>query len=180
MFPMRAIAGPYHRLAKMTADEDWHVFHTKEINFGSLKRIVHVQAAMWADGSQLDRRLPWDIVSPKNLYCDYTKCLLLFGGNLIMHREVFERTGGFWEELNMGEDGAFGLALCESGSVWSFDRRALGYHVWHPIGAFHDWEPVRQKLMSRWHSKPGFIGEMNVNWGWGWEEAKGCVLPANE
>lgn len=178
-FPMRAIAGPYHKLGELSPDEDWHIFHSGKINFTALNRVAHIHAFNWTPGSALDRRLPWNIVRSKNLYCDYSKSLLLFGGNLIMHRNLFERAGGFWEELNMGEDGAFGVALCESGSVWSFEPRAFGYHIWHPIGAWHDWEPVRQKLMERFHSKPGQIGRMDTDWGWPWEEGR-CSLPGSE
>lgn len=59
--------------------------------------------------------------------------LACFGGNLGIARDVFNKLGGYWEELSSPtEDGAFGCAVWRAGVGIIYDREIQGYHVWHP------------------------------------------------
>ena len=158
-FPMRAIAGPYHWTAPLEVVGDWDALSL--IADEGIEKEKGPRVAF-------DTRLPWECVSPDSLYCDYYKSLMLLAGNMAIHRKVFQCAGGFWEDLSNGIDGAFGVALCQSGHVFSFDRRAVGYHLYHPAYEWVDFTETRQKLIERFHSDSSWIGQMK-NWGWPWQ-----------
>lgn len=60
--------------------------------------------------------------------------LSCFGGNLLIPRSTFWNAGGYDENIRCGlEDGDFGLTLWRQGNEFSYDKRTIGYHVWHAI-----------------------------------------------
>jgi len=60
--------------------------------------------------------------------------LACFGGNLLIPKKIFWSVGGFSEEMMYGlEDGEMGIKLWKKDTKFSYDKRCIGYHVWHPI-----------------------------------------------
>ena len=60
--------------------------------------------------------------------------LSCFGGNLLVPRNLFWKSGGYDEQTLCGiEDGDFGITLWKHEAQFSYDTRAVGYHAWHPI-----------------------------------------------
>jgi len=60
--------------------------------------------------------------------------LACFGGNLLVPRSVFWKCGGYDEDTLCGlEDGEFGIRLWKNDIAFSYDKRCIGYHIWHKI-----------------------------------------------
>ena len=60
--------------------------------------------------------------------------LACFGGNLLVPRDMFWEMGGFDEDTHCGlEDGEFGIRAWKHDFGFSYDKRCIGYHVWHQI-----------------------------------------------
>jgi glycosyltransferase involved in cell wall biosynthesis len=100
----------------------------------------------------------WDNINRRgvNTYVPY-----LFSGNLLIKKSVFEKVGGFNEELITGEDAELGLRLNASGfkifatpditAVHLGNPKTLGQffrkHTWHGLGMFGS-------LKVSWKDKP--------------------------
>jgi glycosyltransferase involved in cell wall biosynthesis len=55
-----------------------------------------------------------------------------FSGHLVIPRRLFWKAGGYDENIRKGcEDGDFGLTLWELGTGFTFDRDAIGLHIYH-------------------------------------------------
>ena len=129
-FQNRAIAGPYEWMPPMIVTA-WDL---NEIFGDFRKKQLPPDPAFPPPYHRVgpDPRQRWfDKSHPDPLYCDYTKSIMLLSGNMAISKRTFWEAGGFWEELTQGIDGAFGLAMCQSGHNWSFDRRCKGYHLYH-------------------------------------------------
>jgi GT2 family glycosyltransferase len=61
--------------------------------------------------------------------------LLNLSGNLLYNWNDFWRIGGFHSELKRGEDGELGLRAACYGIPTTFDLKARGYHLHHPVDA---------------------------------------------
>lgn len=59
---------------------------------------------------------------------------VLLGGNMVIPREIFEKTGGFDENITTygGEDADMSLAIISRGYGISYSRRLAGGHIAHP------------------------------------------------
>lgn len=169
--PVRAICGPYHWLPPMEVsiddlDNRWEDFvagklpHTKKPPYGH--RV--------GDDPRL---VPWETVSPDALYCDYRRSIMMLSGNFAVHRKVFQGAGGFWEALQYGVDGAFGLATYQAGFSWSFDARAVGYHLYHERSKGIVGGESMKKIRKRFHNDDTWLGQMDTTVGWHWESRNG-------
>jgi hypothetical protein len=71
---------------------------------------------------------PWDIHKG-----DLSAGLACFSGNLMWPLDLFQKVGGFWDELHHGrcEDGELGLRAVAMGIGVSYVREARGWHLWH-------------------------------------------------
>lgn len=170
-FPRRALCGPYHWLPPMrVTTEDielrWDDFVHARLPITHLPPYSH-------NVHPDPRIIPWDIVSPDALYCDYMRSIMILGGNWAIHREVFRNVGGLWEELQCGIDGAFGLALYQAGYSWSFDARSAGYHLYHERVSGIDGEASMNKIIERFHSDDTWLGKMDKSVGWHWDSRNG-------
>lgn len=151
-FPSRAIAGPYKWMPPMRVTKDDLSNRWAEFTSGDLPKIDKDTNHNIGDDPRTDDH--WE--SQDNLYCSYQKCLGLLSGNLAIKKDVFFKVGGFWEEITNGIDGAFGLAMCKSGQVFSFDKRTVGYHLYHDRENWFSQDVVkesRRKIEERFFSK---------------------------
>jgi len=59
---------------------------------------------------------------------------VFLGGNMIIPRHIFEKTGGFDEHFNMygGEDAEMSLAIISRGYGISYSKEVAGCHIAHP------------------------------------------------
>jgi hypothetical protein len=64
---------------------------------------------------------------------DLAAALATFSGNLIWPIAEFQRVGGFWSEVERGEDGELGLRAVSMRVPISFAGRARAWHQWHPV-----------------------------------------------
>lgn len=170
-FPVRAICGPYHWLPPMKVTTDDLVNRWDDLVNGKLPR---TQKPPYGHNVGRDPRLvPWEKVSPDALYCDYRRAIMMLSGNFAVHRNVFRGAGGFWESLQYGIDGAFGLAVYGAGFSWSFDARAVGYHLYHErVKGIIDGESMK-KIHERFHSDDTWLGQMDTSVGWHWGSRNG-------
>jgi len=115
--PNRVIIGAYHFMTKFieAKDSNWHK----------------------QDITEYDQDLRWKQFQENNPDKTNTGlyfALACFGGNLVIPRKLFFKTGGFDELLQSGvEDGDFGLTLWETGALFSMDLGLLGWHNPHDI-----------------------------------------------
>lgn len=65
---------------------------------------------------------------------DLSAGLACFSGNLMWPRLMFERVGGFWNDIHHGrcEDGELGLRAVQMGIPISYVGLAQAHHRWHP------------------------------------------------
>jgi len=170
-FPVRAICGPYHWLPPMKVTRDDIDNRWKEFTTGTLK---HTQQPPYGHRVGPDPRIvPWDKVSPDALYCDYRRAIMMLSGNIAVHRKVFDAAGGFWEDLQYGIDGAFGLATYQAGHSWSFDARTVGYHLYHKRSTGIIGGESAKKIRDRFHSDTTWLGQMDTTVGWHWDSKNG-------
>jgi glycosyltransferase involved in cell wall biosynthesis len=167
-FPNRAIAGPYEWMPPMVVTKYdigtlWGDFRKKQLppdpNFPPPYHRVGPDP----------RQRHFDKSHHDDLYCDYVRSIMLLSGNMAISKRTFWQAGGFWEELTQGIDGAFGLAMCQSGHVWSFDKRCKGYHLYHEKD-YTQLKPHMPLIMQRFHSDTTWLGQMNRKWGWPWRD----------
>lgn len=165
-FRNRAILGLYHWLPPMRVTEE------DVIEWDNLKNetLLHVKVDYHAPSGPDGRLAFFEQTHQDRLYCDYQRALHCLTGNMGISRDLFDHAGGFDEELSRAEDGAFGLALCDAGHSWSYDKRIVGLHLSHPpfTPAF-DYDPF-PRIIKRWHSDNSWIGRMT--WGKTWEWTK--------
>lgn len=170
-FPTRAICGPYHWLPPMEVttddlDNNWDAFIAG--------KLPHTQKPPYTHRVGGDPRLvPWESVSSDALFCDYRRSIMMLSGNLAVHRKVYDGAGGFWEELQYGIDGAFGLATYQAGFSWSFDGRAVGYHLYHERSKGIVGGESMKKIRERFHSDTTWLGQMDTTVGWHWDSRNG-------
>lgn len=170
-FPVRAICGPYHWLPPMKVTRDDLDNRWEDFAAGKLK---HTQQPPYGHRVGVDPRLvPWSKVSPDALYCDYRRSIMMLSGNIAIHRKVYDAAGGFWEELQYGIDGAFGLATYQAGHSWSFDGRTVGYHLYHERSTGIVGGESMKKIRDRFHSDTTWLGQMDTTVGWHWESRNG-------
>lgn len=81
---------------------------------------------------------------PRNLLAEPE--LNAAGGNFMMHRETFQSTGGFNEELSRWEDLYFGMTLSRKGCEIHFTADTWAEHQCHP-GSFSS--EVQQQSQAR-------------------------------
>jgi len=158
----RAILGLYHWLPPMKVTKDdvarWDTIETLP------------SASVNHHYIQDSRTAYFESTHPDRLYCDYQRALHCLSGNMGISRTCFEHAGGFDEELSRAEDGAFGLALCDAGHSWSYDKRIVGLHLSHPqfTPAFA-YDPF-PRIIERWHSDNSWLGRMTWGKTWEWKE----------
>jgi len=77
-------------------------------------------------------------------------CLL--GGNMVIPREIYEKTGGFDENITTygGEDAEMSLAIISRGYGISYSRRIAGGHIAHPKheGSVIDDEGAKRRYIA--------------------------------
>ena len=74
--------------------------------------------------------------SADDVFTEIYDGLACFGGNLMIPKNIFWKAGGYDENIFSGcEDGDFGLTLWETKIGFSYDKRTIGYHMWHPLSA---------------------------------------------
>lgn len=94
------------------------------------------------------RKVTFDEKNIDDLCFDDGNYLATFGGNLLVPKKIFLECAQFNKTYNPKvnddwsgydqyftapiEDGDFGLTIRDVGYPVSFDRRIVGYHVWHP------------------------------------------------
>lgn len=166
-FRNRAILGLYDWLPPMVVTEDdieeWNALINAELPLTADPPYHH-------NVGQDGRRPLFAMTHPDRLYCDYRRSLHCLSGNMGISKSCFEHAGGFDEELSRGVDGAFGIALCDSGHSWSYDKRIVGGHLYH-----ERYRPAMElnpfpHIMERWHSDDSWIGRRTWGKTWGWEE----------
>lgn len=165
-FRNRAILGIYHWLPPMKI-KSGDIEHWLDFINGRLEPIeVGYRHNIGRDG----REQFFLQTHQDRLYCDYHRALHCLSGNMGISRACFEHAGGFDEELSNGVDGAFGLALCDAGHSWSYDRRIVGGHIYHPRYGPAMVESFRPRITARWHSDNSWIGQMTWGKTWNWED----------
>lgn len=170
-FPVRAICGPYHWMPPMRV-----LCEDLEDRFQAFvdHQLPITQPPPYSHNVHPDpRQVPWSEVSPDALYCDYRRSIMLLSGNLAVHRKVYDGAGGFWEELQCGVDGAFGMSVYRAGFSWSFDARAVGYHLYHERTPGIDGTASMAKIRQRFHSDDTWLGLMDKTVGWHWDSHNG-------
>ena len=128
-YPNRAIAGLYHWLPPMQVTERNIVENWDDFING---RLPLTQQPPFGHNVGRDGRTDaFETTSPNRMYSDYGRCLALLSGNMGISGKCFWNAGGFWEELDFCEDGAFGLALVQAGFNVSFSSLIVGGHLYH-------------------------------------------------
>ena len=80
------------------------------------------------------RMISFNEKPPDQIFNEIFDGLACFGGNLLVPRDIFWKCGGYDEDTHCGlEDGEFGIRLWKNDIAFSYDKRCLGYHVWHKI-----------------------------------------------
>lgn len=80
------------------------------------------------------RRANFDKAKPEDLFSGTGDALACFGGNLVIPRDIFYKTGGYDPQTHIGlEDGEYGLRLWKAGINFSYDNRVHGKHQWHEV-----------------------------------------------
>ena len=171
-FSQRAIAGPYHWCAPMNVCREdidyWEVFAARAMELmGIPKKDLDPLGFEMNHNVGIDSRPCWQ-TDKDNLFCDYPKSLQLLTGNMGISRKVFQDAGGFSEELISGIDGEFGIRVCKTGHVFSFDSRCYGLHLYHDRSFNVNWKDTKEKLMAWHHSDTSWIGKMKIDWGRPW------------
>lgn len=170
-FPVRVICGPYNWLPPMRVTTDDLTNRWIDFITSSLPR-THEPPYSHNVGAD-PRPLPWHKVSPDALFCDYRRSIMMLSGNFAVHRNVFRGAGGFWESLQYGIDGAFGLAVYRAGFSWSFDGRAVGYHLYHERTKGIVGGESMEKIIARFHNDDTWLGQMDTSVGWHWDSKNG-------
>jgi GT2 family glycosyltransferase len=74
-----------------------------------------------------------EVSGPDEVRHSVYDALACFSGNIMIPRSAFWKAGGYDENILKGcEDGDLGLTLWEMGVGFSFDKRIVGLHLWHP------------------------------------------------
>jgi len=171
-FPNRAIAGLYHWLPPGVNPMRWEP--TEEGFDDGVE-----DAITGAVGKSFSHNVGWDgrlqafqTTHPDRMYCDYGRALGLLSGNMGISQKCFWGAGGYWEELDFCEDGAFGLALVQAGFNISFSKDVIACHMFHPrhpnIQALS--ERAMKLIIERFHNDDSWIGKMDTTGGanpWG-------------
>ena len=173
----RVVIGPYNWLPPQKVSPKDIEERFDDIVLGNLDRfqppgrIGHV--------GQDVRMVSFDKGTPDDLYNEIYDGLACFGGNLLVPRNIFWKAGGYDEETHCGlEDGEFGIRLWKHDVNFSFDKRCLGYHVWHetppsrfPAGLRLQIEKLNMKHFGEVNPDHGIIQKtkemfkkMGINW----------------
>lgn len=139
----RVVIGPYNWLPPQEVNPKDIEERFDDVVLGKLNRF-HPPGRIGHIGQDV-RMVSFDKGTQDDLYNEIFDGLACFGGNLLIPRKIFWEAGGYDEETHCGlEDGEFGIRLWKHEVNFSFDKRCLGYHVWHatPPSRF----PVNLKL----------------------------------
>lgn len=79
------------------------------------------------------RVFPFETNTPDALFYSYPHALNCLGGNIGIPRKIFDTLGVFDEQMQMVEDGDFGLRSWEHQIAKSYDNRIRGWHLAHEI-----------------------------------------------
>jgi glycosyltransferase involved in cell wall biosynthesis len=178
-FPNRAIAGPYHWCppTPITPKDvrDWdtlsaRMFALLQKSKDEIRQTEAGKRFKLDHNIGMDTRKAWTCGAHQDdVYAgEYSKALELLSGNMAISAKVFWEVGGFWEEISRGIDGAFGLALAQSGHCWSMDPRTYGYHAYHDRHDFGELPDPFPKIIARFHTDQSWIGKMDRSKGWPW------------
>ena len=79
---------------------------------------------------------------------NYDYCLDMFSGNLLIPRPVWDKLGGFDEDMvgHGGEDCEFAMRAQEAKIPAIFSDAVIGYHVWHPRNQAKNEREVRANV----------------------------------
>lgn len=77
-----------------------------------------------------------------------TFSLAMFGGNVLMPLDIFEKSGGFDPSIkgHGGEDNELGWTMEEIGAKALFTEEAIGWHLWHPRNQKENERAVRRNI----------------------------------
>jgi hypothetical protein len=86
---------------------------------------------------------------------DLSAGLACFSGNLMWPIAMFERVGGFWNDIHHGrcEDGELGLRAVQIGVPISYCGIAIAQHYWHPrnVALAQEWNERDVPMLNERH-----------------------------
>ena len=171
----RVVIGPYNWLPPMYMDASDIEFGWKKIISGEM-RPAYVNGPMGTIGEDV-RMMSFDKAqTPDDTFGEAFDGLACFGGNLMIPRDIFWSVGGYDENIFYGcEDGDLGLTLWSRKIPFSYDKRTIGYHVWHPLSEARgrntrrEIDKLNQKHFGTTEQKLiQYTREAYKNWGIDW------------
>lgn len=165
--PDRVIIGPYDWLPPLTVE------NKKQCKIEDYPGLIPDKQALDCIGKDIRQPSFEKATTPDLTFKTVFDGLACFGGNLLIPKKIFWKSGGYDENMRYGvEDGDLGITLWEMGVDFSYDTRCIGYHQWHPRSPIRSREAPAEvrKLDEKHHMDIVYkTNEAYRRWGIDWQ-----------